>query len=71
MVVEFKHSRVYDHSAIEAIDALAERYLKAGKRLHLRHLSPECTKLMVKAGNLVEVNVIEDPQYFVADDRLA
>jgi SulP family sulfate permease len=71
VVVEFHKSRVYDHSAIEAIDALADRYLKAGKRLHLRHLSPECTKLLEKAGNLVEVNVIEDPRYYVADDRLA
>ena len=71
VVVEFQKSRVYDHSAIEAIDALAERYLKRGKRLHLRHLSPECQKLLTKAGDLVEVNVIEDPKYFVADDQLA
>jgi SulP family sulfate permease len=71
VIVEFQNSRVYDHSAIEAIDALAERYLKIGKRLHLRHLSPECQKLLTKAGDLVEVNVIEDPKYFVADDQLA
>ena len=71
VVVEFKHSQVYDHSAVEAIDALAERYLKAGKRLHLRHLSPECRTLLKKAGDLVEVNVIEDPKYHVADDQLA
>ena len=71
VIVEFQKSRVYDHSAIEAIDALAERYLKIGKRLHLRHLSPECQKLLTKAGDLVEVNVIEDPKYFVADDQLA
>ncbi len=71
VVVDFKNARVADHSAIEAIDSLAERYLKAGKRLHLRHLSPECAKLLKKAGDLVEVNVIEDPKYFVADDKLA
>ena len=71
VVVEFQKSRVYDHSAVEAIDALAERYLKAGKRLHLRHISPECKKLLAKAGDLVEVNMIEDPKYFVADDKLA
>jgi SulP family sulfate permease len=71
VVVEFQRSRVYDHSAVEAIDALADRYLKAGKRLHLRHVSPECRKLLKKAGDLVEVNVIEDPKYFVADDQLA
>lgn len=71
VVVEFKHSRVSDHSGIEAIDTLAERYLSAEKRLHLRHLSPECKLLLSKAGDLCEVNVIEDPKYHVADDKLA
>ncbi len=71
VVVEFQNSRVYDHSAIEAIDTLAERYFNAHKRLHLRHLSPECTELLKKAGNLVEVNVIEDPRYHIADDQLS
>ena len=71
VVVEFQNSRVYDHSAIEAIDTLAERYLNEDKRLHLRHLSPECIELLKKAGDLVEVNMIEDPRYHVADDLLA
>ncbi len=71
VVLEFQHARVSDHSAIEAIDNLAERYLKLGKKLHLRHLSPDCRLLLRKAGNMVEVNVIEDPQYHVADDALA
>ena len=71
VIIEFQHSRVVDHSAIEAIDTLAERYIRAGKRLHLRHLSPECRELLKKAGDLVEVNVLEDPQYHVADDVLA
>lgn len=71
VVIEFQHSRVADHSAIEAIDTLAERYLQAGKTLHLRHLSLECRQLLRKAGDLVEVNVLEDPKYHVADDQLA
>lgn len=71
VIIEFKHSRVADHSAIEAIDTLAEKYLRAGKQLHLRHLSPECRILLHKAGNLVEVNLLEDPTYHVADDQLA
>lgn len=71
VIVEFQNARVSDHSAIEAIDNLAERYLKLGKKLHLRHLSPDCRVLLRKAGDLVEVNVIEDPQYHVADDALA
>jgi len=71
VIIEFQHSRVADHSAIEAIDNLAEKYVEAGKTLHLRHLSPECRKLLKKAGDMVEVNVLEDPRYHVLDDALA
>lgn len=71
VVIDFARSRVADHSGLEAIDTLAERYENAGKTLHLVHLSEECRLLLKKAGNLVEVNVIEDPKYFVAEDRLA
>jgi len=70
VVIEFRNSRVVDHSAIEAIDNLAEKYRKAGKTLHLRHLSEDCTILLHKAGDMVEVNVLEDPHYHVADDEL-
>ena len=71
VVIDFAHSRVADHSAIEAIDNLAERYTKAGKQLRLRHLAPECRQLLTQAGDLVEVNVEEDPSYHIADDKLA
>jgi len=64
-------SRIADHSAIEAIDNLADRYKKAGKNLHLKHLSPECRKLLTTASDLVEVNIKEDPDYHIADDKLA
>jgi SulP family sulfate permease len=70
VVVDFAGSRVCDHSGLEAIDTLAERYLNAGKVLHLVHLNAECRSLLHKAGNLVEVNVIEDPRYFIAEDSL-
>lgn len=70
VVVDFKNSRVADHSAIEAIDKLAERYDRAQKRLHLKHLTQECRLLLKNAGPLVEVNVVEDPHYHVADDKL-
>jgi SulP family sulfate permease len=71
VILDFKNSRVYDHSAIEAIDSLAERYIKAGKTLHLRHLSQECKQLLSNADDLIEVNVLEDPHYHIADDKLA
>jgi SulP family sulfate permease len=59
-----------DHSAIEAIDALAGRYQQLGKRLQLRHLSEDCRELLHRARDMIEVNVMEDPHYHLADDRL-
>ena len=70
VVVDFIDSRVVDHSAIDAIETLADRYEREGKALHLRHLSPECRRLLHKAGRLVEVNVFEDPTYRIASDKL-
>ncbi|MDX8403237.1 MAG: SulP family inorganic anion transporter [Mariprofundaceae bacterium] len=71
VIIDFAFSRVADHSAIEAIDNLADKYTKAGKNLHLRHLSSECRQLLENAGDLVEVNIKEDPHYHIADDKLA
>jgi SulP family sulfate permease len=71
VIVDFADARVYDHSGLEAIDSLAERYLRTQKTLHIRHLNQECQNLLVKAGDLVEVNMMEDPVYRVADDRVA
>jgi len=70
VIVDFMNARVYDHSAIEALDSLAERYERNGKKLHYRHLSPECKLLLSRAGDLVELNLIEDPDYKVADSTL-
>ncbi|WP_230411688.1 SulP family inorganic anion transporter [Denitromonas iodatirespirans] len=70
VVVDFRHARVVDHSGLEAIDSLAERYRAQGKRLHLRHLSPDCRDLLGRARDMVEVNLMEDPHYHLADNRL-
>ena len=69
VVIDFYFSRVYDQSGLEAINTLADRYQKVGKRLHLRHLSEDCRKLLDRAGELVEVNISEDPHYHVAMER--
>ncbi|MCK5041120.1 MAG: SulP family inorganic anion transporter, partial [Sphingomonadales bacterium] len=66
VVVDFAESRVWDHSGLQAIDALAERYTRLNKILHLRHLSPDCDKLLVKAGSMVEHLPEEDPDYGIA-----
>ncbi|MFV0592665.1 MAG: STAS domain-containing protein [Draconibacterium sp.] len=69
IIVDFKESRIMDQSAIEAINKLAERYQKLGKNIHLRHLSNDCIKLVKKAEKICDVNVLEDPNYFVAIDH--
>ncbi|MGA8010576.1 MAG: SulP family inorganic anion transporter [Thiomonas sp.] len=71
VIIDFARATVKDHSAIVAIDSLAERYRQEGKRLHLRHLSADCRELLEKAGDMVEINMMEDPRYHVADDKLA
>jgi len=70
VVIDFAKSRVMDHSAIEAINNLTDKYKKEGKKLHLIHLSADCKKLLKNADKIVEVNLSEDPKYFVSDDKL-
>jgi len=71
VIIELQNSRIADHSGVEALDWLAEKYINQGKTLHIRHVSPECRKLLRKAGDLCEINVMEDPKYHVATDVLA
>lgn len=66
VIIDFAESRVMDQSAIEAINKLADRYQKNGKTLHLRHLSSDCVALVKRAEKICDVNVLEDPNYFVA-----
>jgi len=66
VVIDFQESRVADMSAIEALNKLTERYMRAGKKLHLRHLSPDCRKLLGNADSIIDVNIMEDPLYHVA-----
>lgn len=68
IVIDFSRARVWDHSALEAIDAMAVKYTEAGKTLHLVHLSPDCQLLLKQAKDMIEVNMIEDPQYGVLVD---
>ncbi|MDX8556547.1 SulP family inorganic anion transporter [Elizabethkingia sp. HX CGY] len=65
VIIDFKESRVVDMSAIEALNKLTERYHKQNKKIHLKHLSPDCRKLIKNAESIIDVNVIEDPTYNV------
>lgn len=69
IIIDFKESRVVDMSAIEALNKLTERYHKQGKKVHLRHLSPDCRNLLKNAESIIHVNVLEDPSYNVMLDN--
>ncbi|GGB67071.1 sodium-independent anion transporter [Henriciella pelagia] len=67
VIVDFMRSRVVDQSALQAIEDLAAKYEAHGKTLRLRHLSPDCHKLLTKAGQLM-VDSDDDPDYALAVD---
>ncbi|MBL4807656.1 MAG: SulP family inorganic anion transporter [Rhodobacteraceae bacterium] len=67
VILDFMNSRVVDHSALQAIEAVADKYQDAGKRLQLRHLTPDCHRLLSKAGQLM-IDMDDDPDYLVAVD---
>jgi SulP family sulfate permease len=69
VIIDFAESRVVDMSAIEALNKITERYLKVGKKVHLKHLSPDCRRLLQNADKIIDVNVIEDPSYKLAVDK--
>lgn len=70
IIIDFRESRVVDMSAIEALNKLTERYHKLGKKVQLKHLSPDCRRLLENADELIDINVIDDPTYKLAVDKV-
>jgi SulP family sulfate permease len=69
--VDFIESKVSDHSGIEAIRTLANKYLDLNKKITLTHLSPECKKLLLKVNPKFEAIIessVDDPRYYVVTD---
>ena len=69
--IDFIESRVSDHSAIEAIFTLVERYEKAGKKVSLKHLSQESKQLLYKNNSKfhkIIIDAIDDPRYHVVEN---
>ena len=67
--IDFIEARISDHSAIEAIFALVEKYHTEGKKIKLKHLSEDCKILLFKASpiftDIIE-EAIDDPRYHLA-----
>lgn len=70
IIIDFVHARVFDHSGIDSINNLTEKYKNAGKKLHLKHLSKECYDFIKYSDDVVEVNIVEDPKYHVPLNEL-
>ena len=69
--INFKLARVYDHSGIDAINSVAERYKALNKVLHLVNVSKECKLLLKKSENIVEIKTIEGLDWHIASNQLA
>ncbi|HIB37285.1 SulP family inorganic anion transporter [Mesonia sp.] len=69
IIVDFTESRIVDMSAIETLNKLTELYAKHNKKVHLKHLSGDCRKLLSNAEAVIDVNIIEDPTYRVVTDK--
>ncbi len=66
--IDFIESKVTDHSGIEAVKNLVDRYEALGKKVKLKHLSPQCVVLLTKANPELDKSIekgIDDPRYHV------
>jgi SulP family sulfate permease len=70
VIIDFTDCKVADMSGIDALNKLTERYKLASKKLHLRHLSNDCRQLLHNASDVIDVNILEDPTYKVAVDKV-
>jgi SulP family sulfate permease len=71
--IDFIESQVNDHSGVEALRNIANKYIDSGKKVTLTHLSPDCKTILLKWNPEFESIIsesIEDPRYHVATDLL-
>ncbi|MFC7357113.1 SulP family inorganic anion transporter [Jejudonia soesokkakensis] len=71
--IDFIESQINDHSGVEALRNIANKYIDNGKKVTLTHLSPDCKTILLKWNPEFETIIndsIEDPRYHVATDLL-
>jgi SulP family sulfate permease len=71
--IDFIESKVSDHSGMEAIKNLVAKYEKLDKKVTLKHLSPDCDALLIKASphfKDIIITDIDDPRYYVVTDQV-
>jgi sulfate permease, SulP family len=64
IIIDFQESRIVDHSGIDAIHKVTERYHKLGKTVYIRHLSSSSRVLLEKAEKIINVNYTDDDPSF-------
>ena len=69
IIIDFAESRITDMSAIDAVNKITERYASFGKKVYLKHLSSDCIALLKNAEAIIDVNIMEDPNYKVMTDK--
>ena len=67
IIIDFANSKVIDQSALKAIEDIADKYFKIGKKVKLRHLTKDCHRLLSRTGQLI-VDSDDDPDYGLAVD---
>ncbi|MDN3670586.1 SulP family inorganic anion transporter [Echinicola jeungdonensis] len=69
IIIDFAESRIVDHSGIDAVHKVSERYTKAGKTVYIRHLSTSSKSLLEKAEKIISINYADDdPSYKIVMD---
>jgi SulP family sulfate permease len=71
--IDFIESKVGDHSGVEALRSISNKYLEAGKKVTLTHLSPDCKAMLLKWNpefKTIIKDAIDDPRYHVVTDMM-
>jgi len=69
--IDFVESRISDHSALEALFVLVEKYQAAGKTIKIKHLNEDSKVLMYKASDKfhdIIIDDVDDPRYHLAEN---
>ena len=71
--IDFIESKVSDHSGVEALRNIANKYIDSGRSITLTHLSPDCKDMLMKWNPEFETiiqDAIDDPRYHVVTDMM-
>lgn len=71
--IDFIESKVSDHSGVEALRNITNKYIEQGKQVTLTHLSPDCKVILRKWNpefDSIIQDAIDDPRYHVVTSMM-